>query len=169
MYISFWSSYGTYCHTLWIFWNSCYYWAISMEFCLVFSWNVSCFMTLVTDKQHLIFSSLRIKAIHWSPFTCRGFCWHSHDWPVVAWKCRRAWHLDGQVPQSVGGLHQGVVGHSQKHPLTDSLLHVLKHMGEKTNKDKQRRKHLCDCFEMLIIVLFSYGFPFAIKPWASSW
>lgn len=157
---------GKYCHTIGIVWYSCHCWALSQEFCLVFSWNVSCFISLVTDKRHL-FLFLRITVIHWSPFTCREFCWHSHDWPVVAWKCRRVWHLDGQVPQSFGELRQGVVDHSQKHPLTDSLLHVLKQMGKQTNKNKQRRKHLVTVRN--VYVLFSCGFPCIIKLWTTSW
>lgn len=64
-------------------------------------------------------------------FTCQGFCWHNHGWPEAAWRYRRAWHLDEQVPLSFGGLHPGVAVHSQKPPQADSLLHVLKQIRNK--------------------------------------
>lgn len=82
-------------------------------------------------------------------FTCQGFCWHNHGWPEAAWRCRRAWHLDEQVPLSFVGLHPGVVVRSQKPPRADSLLHVLKQIRNRkqgkgwlepvTQKAKRRR------------------------------
>lgn len=83
-----------------------------------------------------------------SPFTCQEFCWHNHGWPVAASKCHTVWHLDGQVPRSSGAQHQEVDDHSQKHPLTDSLLHVLKHMGKK-NTSGGEKIHLCDIWKEL--------------------
>lgn len=64
-------------------------------------------------------------------FTCQEFCWHNHGWLEAALRCRRAWHLGGQVPLSFGGLHPGVAVHSQKPPQADSLLHVLKQIRNK--------------------------------------
>lgn len=85
-----------------------------------------------------------------SAFTCQGFCWHNHGWLEAAWRCRRAWHLDEQVPLSFGGLHLGVAVHSQKPPQADSLLHVLKQIRNKRQEKgwlepvTQEQKH---CFE----------------------
>lgn len=76
-----------------------------------------------------------------SAFTCQGFCWHNHGWLEAAWRCRRAWHLDEQVPLSFGGLHLGVAVHSQKPPQADSLLHVLKQIRNKRQEKVVRTSH----------------------------
>lgn len=94
-------------------------------------------LTVNTGTLNSCRLSLRSFLKHWGKpgarraFTCQEFCWHNHGWPEAAWRCRRAWHLDGQVPLSFGGLHLGVAVHSQKPPQADSLLHVLKQIRNK--------------------------------------
>lgn len=47
------------------------------------------------------------------PFTCRGFCWHSRDWPVAVWRCRRAGRPGGQAPRSAASPRPGGACRSQ--------------------------------------------------------